>query len=366
MKQQICTRCILDSTDPNIVFDNNGVCNYCIDYDLSFHHSQRPAKEKEPELLKIIAQIKEDGKNKKYNCIIGLSGGVDSSYVAYLVKKIYGLTPIAIHLDNGWNAELAVNNIENICKKLDIDLLTHVIDWEEFRDLQLSFLKSSVANAEIPSDHAIYSILFNKAQEFGIKWIIDGVNHSTEYVRKGVSYFGYAHSDLTHLKAIHKEFGTSKLKSYPKLSLWKKLYLKHVKKVTQFSILDYVDYHKKDAQSLLESELSWRSYGAKHHESLFTKWHQCIHLIKKFGYDKRKIHYSDMILSGQITREETMINISKPSLPPNEAADLEQYVMKKLNLNKDEYEKILNAKPKDYSVYKNDKWIMDLYAKFKK
>lgn len=363
--KQTCTYCILDTSEVTITFDEKGVCRYCNDYfEISKNRAENPITYSNSELQKHIEQIKKEGKNKEYDCIIGLSGGIDSSYVAYLSKQ-YGLRPLAVHLDNGWNAELAVKNIENICSKLDIDLYTHVINWEEFKDLQLSFLKASVANAEAPTDHAIFAILYIMARKYGIKWIIDGVNHATEYVRNGGEAGGYAYSDLKQIKGIHKKFGKVPLKTYPSMSYYQKLYYKHFIGVKQFSILNYVDYNKENALKLLYEQLEWRSYGAKHHESLFTKWHQVANLPQKFGYDKRKTHLSDLILSGQMSRKEALEEISKPPIPQNEQMELEQYVQKKLGLTEEEYKKMLRDTPKSYKEYPNDEWIINAYAKFK-
>ena len=364
---QTCKHCILDTSETAITFDDKGVCRYCNDY---FALSAKKASQSNSHhtaenLLAHIEQIKQDGRHKEYDCIIGLSGGVDSSYVAYLSKQ-HGLRPLAVHLDNGWDAELAVKNIENICKKLDIDLYTHVINWEEFKDLQLSFLKASVANAEAPSDHAIFSILYVMAKKYGIKWIIDGVNQATEYVREGVETAGYTYSDLRQIKGIHKKFGKVLLKTYPTMSYYQKLYYRHVVGIKQFSILDYVDYNKEAALKLLYEQLEWRSYGAKHHESLFTKWHQVVYLTQKFGYDKRKLHLSDLILSGQMSREAALAEIAKPAIPKNDQAELEEYVQKKMGLTPQEYQQILTDKPRSYREYPNDEWIINSYKKYKK
>ena len=364
---QTCTHCILDTSETAIAFDSKGVCQYCNTYFTLSETKNRKSSEQntQQKLHEHIEQIKKDGRNKEYDCIIGVSGGVDSSYVAYLSKQ-YGLRPLAVHLDNGWDAELAVKNIENICKKLDIDLYTHVINWEEFKDLQLSFLKASVANAEAPSDHAIFSILYLMANKYGIKWIIDGVNHATEYVREGVETAGYTYTDLTQIKGIHKKFGKMPLKSYPTMSYYRKLYYRHLLGIKQFSILDYVEYNKEVALKLLHDQLEWRSYGAKHHESLFTKWHQVVYLVQKFGYDKRKLHLSDLVLSGQISRETALLEIAKPPLPQNEQIELEEYVQKKMGLTKEEYQQILSAAPRSYRDYPNDEWIINSYKKYKK
>jgi N-acetyl sugar amidotransferase len=366
LKDQICTHCVLDNSEPTITFDEKGICRYCNDYfEISKQKKhQYTLDEKEEHLKKYVDQIKRDGEGKEYDCIIGLSGGVDSSYVAFIAKQ-QGLRPLAVHLDNGWDAELAVKNIENICNKLDIDLYTHVINWEEFKDLQLSFLKASVANAEAPTDHAIFAVLYHLARKYKLKWIIDGVNHATEYVRSDGEGGGYAYSDLKQIKGIHKKFGKIPLKTYPSMSYYQKLYYKHLLKINQFSILDYVDYNKESALKLLSEQLGWRSYGAKHHESLFTKWHQVVHLTQKFGYDKRKAHLSDLILSGQMRREDALLELAKSPLPMPEQLELEEYVQKKLGLSPIEYQEILNNKPKSYKEYPNDEWIMKAYAKFK-
>ena len=368
-KYQVCTNCVSDTSEPSISFDKDGVCNFCNDYfeiTKTFFHTLT-LEEKSTKLKDYVDIMKKEGKGKEYDCIIGVSGGVDSSYVAYLVKQ-YDLRALAVHLDNGWDAELAVKNIENICKKIDIDLYTHVINWEEFKDLQLSFLKASVANAEAPTDHAIFAILFNLAHKYKIRWIIDGVNHNSEYIRemKNGSGGGYAYSDLKQIMGIHKIFGKMPLRTYPKMSYWKKLFYKYVIGIQQFSILDYIDYNKQDAQNFLIEELGWRSYGAKHHESLFTKWHQVVYLPKKFGYDKQRLHLSDLILSKQMTREQALQQLSKPPITALEQIELEEYVMKKFGLTKEEYQKILTDKPRSYKEYPNDEWVINLYKKYKK
>jgi N-acetyl sugar amidotransferase len=363
---RICTKCVLDSSVPNISFDETGVCNFCqtlVGRDKLIQDSHEVRKTK---LDAIVGQIKKEGEGKEYDCIIGVSGGVDSSYVSYLVKNL-GLRPLAIHLDNGWDAELAVSNIRNLCVKLDIDLYTHVIDWQEFRDLQVSFLKASVANAEAPTDHAIFAILYKMARKYKIKWIVDGVNTATEFPRDAIDAGGgYTYSDLRQILGIHKLFGKIKLKSYPTMSYYKKLFFRHVLKVRQFSILDYVDYDKEKAKELLINQLDWRSYGGKHHESIFTKWHQVVYLPTKFKFDKRKIHLSDLILSKQLTREEALVELSKKAISDEDRRELEKYVVKKLDLTEEEYQKILNATPVSFSQYPNDLWAINLYKQLKK
>jgi N-acetyl sugar amidotransferase len=358
-KHQVCTKCVLDSSESTITFNENGECSFCIDIEQKTKVLNKPSVEA---FNQIIAKVKKDGKNKEYDCIIGLSGGVDSSYVSYLVKE-NGLRPLAIHLDNGWNNELAVANIENICKKLDIDLYTHVIDWEEFRDLQKSFLAAGVANAEAPTDHAIFALLYNLACKFKVKYILDGVNNATEKSRPTFSGGGYIYSDLKQLNGIHKIFGTIPLKSFPQMSFYKKLFFQKALRIKQLSILNYVKYNKYDAIKLLQEELNWRDYGGKHHESIFTKWHQMVYLPKRFNFDKRKIHLSDLILEHQITREEAINELEKSQISIAELRELEEYVQKKLGYTLEEYNSLLNSPIKSYKDYPNDEWIINLYRK---
>lgn len=357
----ICSQCVLDSSIAGISFNEKAVCNYCEAL------SKIPARTNlhKGELDKIINEIKEDGKNKAYDCVIGLSGGVDSSYVAYLVKTM-GLRPIAVHLDNGWDAEIAVNNIHQICEKLDIDLYTHVVDWQEFRDIQKSFLKASLANAEIPTDHAITAILFKIARKYKVNYIIDGVNHATEIVREGFRAGGYHFSDLHHLKAVHKQFGSVKIKSYPTLSYFRKFYYRSVLKIKQVSILDYIDFNKQEAIKVLADKVNWKSYGGKHHESIFTKFFQVVLLPEKFNFDKRKIHLSDMILSGQISREEALRQLEEPPIPTQERKELISYFKKKMGYSDAEYDEMISAKPRSHKEFPNQEWIIDAYKKYMK
>lgn len=362
---QICSNCVLDTSEPSLIFDEKGICQYCI---RSFQFENlNPLKNSNRSALLTdkINLIKNEGKNKEYDCIIGLSGGVDSSYVAYLVKKVYGLRPLAVHLDNGWNDELAVANIEGICKKLDIDLYTYVINWNEFKDLQLSFLHACVANAEAPTDHAIFATLFNLAVKYKVKYIIDGVNSATEFQRRGTIAGGYRYDDLKQIKGIHKIFGKVPLKTYPMLSIYKKFFLTKLLKTEQFSILNFIDFNKNKAKEFLKKELDWKEYGAKHHESLFTKWHQVVYLPFKFKFDKRRTHLSDLILSNQIKREDAIKELQEPALEEAKVKELVDYVKKKLSLSNEDYQKILTSAPRSYKDYPNDEFILGLFLKAK-
>ena len=268
---QICTRCIMDTTDPQIQFNDEGVCNHCRDYDKRVKNELIPIAQREETLHMLVDKMKKAGRGRKYDCIIGLSGGVDSTYVAYIVKTL-GLRPLAVHLDNGWNSELAVKNIENIVKKLDIDIYTHVIDWEEFKDIQISYFKASIIDIEVPTDHAIWAILYKLAAKNGIKYLINGSNLVTESILP-LSWISDK-NDLRNLKSIHNKFGRKKMKTFPTLGFFKKAYYDYIIGVNVVMILNYLDYDKKEAMKVIEKELDWKNYGGKHHESLFTKFFQ--------------------------------------------------------------------------------------------
>lgn len=362
---QICNRCIMDTTDVDITFDEQGNCNHCTEYyrlaPLYGYHGEETDKKLEA----LIAQIKADGKGKKYDCVVGVSGGVDSSYVAYLAKK-YGLRALCVHFDNGWNSKLAVKNIANILKKLDFDYETYVVEWEEFKDLQIAFLKASVANIEIPSDHAFLAAIYGVCRKYGIKYNLNGSNFATEGIL--AQSWGYNAKDLKHLKAIQKEFGTVKLKTYPTLGFKKEIYNTYVKGIKNIRLLNYVPYDKPQAMEVIQKELDWVYYGGKHYESIFTRFFQAYILPVKFNIDKRRAHYSTMICSNQITREQALIEMQAPTYPPDLLAEDKEYVIKKLGLTEKEFEDIMNAEVKSYADYPNDearlKFIYKMYYKF--
>ena len=351
MTFKICCRCVMDTTIKVIDFDENGICNYCKDYDYRVATELYKEPEKSRRLNILIDKIKKEGKKKEYDCIIGVSGGVDSTYVAYLVKEL-GLRPLAVHLDNGWNSELAVLNIQQLLKYLDINLYTHVIDWEEFKDLQKAFIKSSIENLEAPTDHAITALLFKIADKYRLKYILNGSNLVTEGLH-GNSGGGSA-LDYRLLKDIHKKFGTKKLKTYPSISIWNLAYKIIVKKIKFIPILNYIDYNKEKAIQLLEKKIEWRRYGGKHYESIFTRFFQGYILPNKYNYDKRKVHFSNLIMSKQISRSEALHELSKHPYPNQELLkeDIEFFI-KKFNFTKLEFETIMNSKSKEPSEFKS-------------
>lgn len=356
-RYQQCIHCIMDTTDPEISFDQQGVCNYCISFKercLPFIDKAASGKAREY-LEKKIEDIKLSGKGKAYDCIIGLSGGVDSSYVAYQVKKL-GLNPLAVHFDSGWNSEIAVKNIENIVKKLNIDLFTHVCDWEEMKDLQLAFFKSSVPNCDIPTDHAFVAVLYNAALKHGIKYIISGSNLATESVLP--TAWGHAAIDLKHLKDIQRKYGNLKLKKYPKIGFLKRyFYCSFIKGIKEFKILDFMEYNKNTAKKIIQDELDWKDYGGKHYESVFTKFFQSYYLPVKFGYDKRRAHLSSLVLSGQISREDALKEMK--TLPYQEETLVRDklFMAKKLGIGVDQLENIFNFPKKNHTDYKHSQLL---------
>lgn len=345
---QICTRCIMDTTDPGILFDENGVCNHCRDYDLKAGKNVFSGAAAERKLNEIVGKIKEEGRNKEYDCIIGLSGGIDSSYLALQAKRL-GLRPLAIHFDNGWNSELSVKNIENIVKKLGFDLYTYVIDWEEFRDLQVSFFKASVVDIELLTDNAITSVLYRIAREKKIRYFLDGQNVVTE----GVMPKAWVHlkSDLKNIRAIQKRFGTRKIESFPTLGPWKKIIYQLLRVLQPICLLNYFPYNKDEAIKTLERELGWRYYGGKHYESIFTKFYQAYVLPVKFHIDKRRAHLSTLVCSGQMSRKDALAAMEEELYPAAELKADKEYVLKKLGLSNAEFEEIMGLPVKSHLDY---------------
>lgn len=343
---RICTRCVMDTTDPEIEFDEKGVCNHCYYYDEQLKRKVFTGQHGQEELTRIVDEIKRHGSGKDYDCVIGVSGGVDSTYVAYKVKEL-GLKPLAVHLDNGWDSELAVKNIEQVLKKLDIDLYTHVIDWEEFKDLQLAFLKASTPDSEIPTDHAIVSLMCQMAEKVKVKYIIMGYNTRTE--THHAKAWSQGHFDWKYIKSVHQQFGHVDLVTFPHMNIW--TYLRYRTTQKWINILDYVDYVKKDAMRLLQEELGWKYYGGKHYESIYTRFYQGYILPKKFGFDKRRMHLSSLICSGELTREEACAELQKEPYPIELQEEDKAYVIKKFDITEAEFERIMSLPQKTYFDY---------------
>lgn len=337
----------MDTSDPEITFDERGFCNYCRNYEARKKMFVPSTEDKSKHLQEMIDFCKKKGKGKKYDCIIGVSGGVDSTYVAYKVKEL-GLRPLAVHLDNGWDAELAVSNIHNVLKKLDIELYTKVLDWEEFRSLQVAFLKTSTPDSEIPTDHAISALLKSIAVKEDVPLIL-GTNYSSESILP--RSWSQGHMDWAYIKNVNRLFGKYRLKDFPHYSVYKRIYWNRIKMLTIFSVLDYIEYDKEKAKKFLIEELGWRDYGGKHHESIYTKFFQAYILPTKFGYDKRRAHLSSLILAGQIQREEALKELEKPLYDEKELNEHILYVPKKLGLTQEEFEDIMKTQPRKYEEF---------------
>jgi N-acetyl sugar amidotransferase len=347
---QVCSRCILDTNDyPAITFDDNGVCSVCHIYDDLARKTVKRGDSASRAIDAMLLEIKSKGKKNEYDCLIGVSGGVDSTYLAWKAKE-WGLRPLILHVDNGWNTELSVMNIENLVKKLGFDLFTYVIDWNEIRDLQLSYMKASVLDIDIPTDNAYAAAIFKIANEKNIKYIITGHNTVTEgWLPPTFTHFKY---DIINMKAIHKKFGSVPLKTFPYLGVTKGWYYMKIKGLKTYSPLNWIDYDKGAVKKFIQEELGWRDYGGKHYENIFTRFYQGYILYKKFGVDKRKSHMSTLICSGQITREEALEEIKKNPYPSEELLQEDrEYLIKKLGINEAEFERLMALPVKQHTDY---------------
>lgn len=353
-----CKNCIIDySDDPNLMIDKNGVCNHCRYYYKEAELLLKTGGEAESLLSETISNIKKYGKNRKYDCLIGLSGGVDSSYVAYLASQ-FGLKALCVHFDNGWNSESAVKNIESIVNKLGFDLNTYVIDWEEFKDLQLAYLKASVIDIEVLTDHAIYGSMFKIAQENDIKYVLGGHNVVTEGILP--YHWTYNKKDFVNIQAIHKHYGTKKLNSFPFLDRKMKRFINKAG-VEFVNYLNWVPYKKDEVKRILNQELAWRDYGGKHYESVWTRFYQGYILPVKFGVDKRKAHLSSLICSGQITREEALREMKNPQYDAELLKVDMEFVLKKLGLTKEEFENIMRLPVRDHREFDTEGSFFNYY-----
>lgn len=357
---QICTNCIMDTSDSGIVFDDRGWCDYCNNYHSTILPHWHTDERGEREITAQIEKIKADGHGKDHDCLIGLSGGVDSSYVVHLAKEKFGLRPLLYHVDAGWNSQQAVNNIEKLVDGLGLDLFTEVVNWPEMRDLQLSYFKAGVPHLDTPQDHAFFAGLYNYAARTGSKYILTGANYSTECVREPLEWHYHA-SDLRNLKDIHARFGTRPLKSFPTADIFKfKIYYRYVKGVQVVKPLNFVPYIKDEAMDELVERYGWQKYAHKHHESRFTRFYEGYWLPTKFGYDKRRAHFSSLILTGQLSREDALEKIEQPAYPVEEMKQDFEYIANKLGITVQELEGYRDGPNKTYRDYKNAMTFIDI------
>lgn len=360
---QICTKTIMDTTDPNIIFNEKGESDYYTNFkeniEPNWHTDQRGYEE----LMKIADKIKKTSKNKDFDCIIGLSGGLDSSYAAYVAKEIMGLRPLIFHVDAGWNTDKAVGNIEKLVNGLNLDLFTEVINWEEMKDLQVAFLKSQIADQDLPQDYAFFSGLYKFAKKNKINYVLTGGNYSTECCREPEEWGGFPGIDLRLVKDIHGKFGKRPLKTFPLVDILSyKIYYKYILGMEVFKPLNLVPYVKVDAEKLLFEKFGWESFQHKHHESRFTRFYEDFWLPRKFGYEKRKAHFSSLILTGQMTREEALERVSKPELSEDFLMKEFEYVANKLDLTKEQLQEIFEGENKTYKNYNNKMSIIKFGA----
>lgn len=359
----ICNRCLMDNSDPNIKFNPEGICDYCQNFDTEIKPNWHTDSKGAAELARLADKIKTEGKGKDFDCIIGLSGGLDSSYAAYVAKEKMGLRPLLFHVDAGWNTDQAVGNIEKLVDGLGLDLYTDVINWEEMKDLQLAFLRSQIPDQDLPQDGAFFSALYKFARKHRIKYVITGANFSTECCREPEEWGGYPGIDKTLFKDIHSRFGQRELKTFPLVDIfvYKVLY-QQMLGMTVVKPLNLVPYLKKDAETELERRFGWQKFKHKHHESRFTRFYEDYWMPRKFGFHKRRAHFSSLIMTGQMTRDEALDRLSRPEMDERFLKQEFEYVANKLGLTVAELQEIFEGENKTYRDYRNKRWAIGVGA----
>jgi len=355
---QRCTKCVMDTTDSKITFDEDGVCDFCRDYETNILPNWHPNNEK-IELEAIAEKIRQAGKGKKYDCILGLSGGVDSSYLCYVAKVIMRLRPLVFVVDTGWNLNVAVENIEKIVKKLDLDMYTEVVNWNEMKDLQLAFFKAQVPYQDLPQDHAIFAALYNYAVKNSIKYVLTGANNTTECIRPPIEWV--YQNDITFIKDVHKKYGKIPLKTFPLCGLIKyRFYYPFFKGLKRVAPLNMIEYDYDKVKAFLREEFGWQAYENKHYENVFTRFYEGYYLPHKFGYDKRKCYFSNLILTGGMTREEALKALEEQPYSEDLVQEDMEYIAKKLGIPPSEFIQLIEGENKTFEDFKNSFGLIQL------
>lgn len=348
---QRCTNCVMDTTDSKISFDEHGVCDFCNDYRNNILPNWKPMADN-PELERIASNIRASGKGRKYDCIIGLSGGVDSSYLCYIAKVKMHLRPLAFVVDTGWNLEIANKNIEQIVNAVGMDIHTETVNWEEMKDLQIAFFKSQVPYQDLPQDHAIFAALYNYAVKNGIKYVLTGANNATEYLRPPIEWV--YQNDLVFIKNIHKKFGIKPLRNFPMCGMIKyRMFYPYCKGMKRIAPLDMVPYDKNSIQKFLVENLGWHPYEEKHYEDRFTRWYEGFYLPRKFGYDKRKCYLSNLILTGELTRSQALVELEKQPYSDELIKEDTEFIATKLEMSTEKFIELIGGQNKTFEDYKN-------------
>lgn len=360
-KYKICSTCIMDTSDPNIIFNDRGVCDYCNNFETTIKPTWQTDQNGSAALHVLADKIRLEGNGKDFDCIIGLSGGLDSSYVAYIVKEKMGLRPLLFHVDAGWNTDQAVGNIEKLVDGLGLDLYTEVINWQEMKDLQLAFLRSQIPDQDLPQDAAFFSGLYKFARQEKIKYVITGSNISTECCREPEEWGGYLGIDKLLFEDIHAQFGKRPLETFPLVDiLISKIYYQKLLGMQVAKPLDMVPFIKKEAEDELEKLFGWQRFQHKHHESRFTRFYEDYWLPRKFGFHKRRAHFSSLIMTGQMTRDAALERIAQPEMNEHFLMQEFEYVANKLDISVAELQAIFDGENKTYRDYKNKRWLIGL------
>lgn len=362
----VCANCVMDTSDPQIVFDEQGICDHCHSFETHVAPNWDTGQCGASELAKVVSRVKADGLGREFDCIMGMSGGADSSFLLHIAVKELGLRPLVFHVDGGWNSQIAVHNIGAMVDKLDLDLFTEVINWEEMKDFQLSYFKSGLPNIDVPQDHAFVATLYNFAEKNRIKYILNGGNYSTECVRNPLDWLYYG-TDMAQIRDIRKRFGTIELRTYPFSSVLRhKIYLRYVRQVQVIKPLNFLPYIKSNAMKFLKREYGWQPYPQKHFESRFTKFYEGYWLPEKFGFDTRKVQFSSLILTGQMSREEALRALSQPALSPEDVKVEFKFVATKLGISTSELRGYFDGQNMSHRDYRNSEGMFNLGAKVMK